>query len=123
MAGKKGRRGPQRAVKGFRPGKEPVHLKRQQAKAQLGKDASWAQKQTVDAIAGRSRSEVQAMVRRWSLGMGAGGVLLVVLAFFLYQWFWPAGAVVLVLAGVLFFLAYRIRKQGPGLEEMADSLR
>lgn len=123
MAGKKGRRGPQRTVKGFRPGKEPAHLKRRQAKAQLGKDATWAQKQTVEAIAGRSPDEVRRMVRRWSLGIGAGGVLLAVLGFFLYSWLWPVGAVVHVLAVALLFLAYRIRKQGPGLEEMADSLR
>lgn len=123
MAGKKGRRGPQRAVKGFRPGKEPAHLKRQQAKAQLPKDATWAQKQTVEAIAGRSSDEVRRMVQRWSLGMGAAGVVLAVLGFFLYSWLWPVGAVVHVLALVLLFLAYRIRKQGPGLEEMADSLR
>lgn len=117
------KRGPQRSVKGFRPGKEPVQLKRQMAKAQLGKDASWAQKQTVEALAGRSRSEVQRLVRRWSLGLGLGGLLLAVLGFFLYGWLWPVAAVVHVLAVVLFFLAYRIRKQGPGLEEMADSLR
>ncbi|MGD2046390.1 MAG: hypothetical protein PVJ80_06305 [Gemmatimonadota bacterium] len=123
MAGKKGRRGPQRAVKGFRPGKEPPHLKRKQAKAQLGKDATWAQKQTVEAIAGRSPDEVRTMVQRWSLGIGAGGLLLAVLGFFLYSWLWPVGAGVHVLAVALFFLAYRVRKQGPGLEEMADSLR
>ena len=123
MAAKKRGHGPQRPVKGFRPGKEPAHLKRQRAKAELGKDASWAQKQTVEAIAGRSRDEVRVMVRRWSLGMTLAGVLLVVLGGFLYSWTWVAGAVVHVVAGVLFVLAYRVRKQGPGLEQMADSLR
>lgn len=123
MAGKKGRRGSQRTVKGFRPGKEPVDLKRKMAKARLGKDASWAQKQTVEAIAGRSPAEVRTMVKRWSLGLGAVGLILIVLGFFLYGWFWPAGALVQVLAGVALFLAFRIRKQGPGLAEMADSLR
>lgn len=122
MAGRKGR-GPQRQVKGFRPGKEPPHLKRKMAKAQLGKDASWAQKQTVEAIAGRSPAEVRAMVRRWSLGLGAAGVVLIVLGFVLYGWSWPVGAVVQVVAVVALFLAFRVRKQGPGLEEMADSLR
>lgn len=123
MAAKKGGRGPQRGVKGFRPGKEPAHLKRQRAKAELGKDASWAQKQTVEAIAGKSTQEVQSLVRRWSLGLGAGGVLLVVLGGVLFSWSRIAGGAVLVVAGALLFLAYRVRKQGPGLEQMADSLK
>ena len=42
-------------IKGFRPGKEPAHLKKKRAEAQLGSDASWAQKRTVEAVAGRSR--------------------------------------------------------------------
>lgn len=123
LAKKKGARGPQRAVKGFRPGKEPVQLKRQAAKAQLGKDAGWAQKQAVDAVAGRSRSEVRAMVQRWSLGLGVAGLVLAVVGLFLYGWLWPVAAAVHVLAAVLLFLAYRVRKQGSALEDMADALR
>lgn len=123
MASKKGRRGPQRAVKGFRPGKEPVQLKRQRAKSELGKDASWVQKQTVEAIAGQSREGVRAMVRRWSIGLAIGGVLVTVGGAFLYAWSTVAGVAVHIAAAVLLFLAYRIRKQGPGLEQMADSLR
>lgn len=122
MTAKKGGRGPQRPVKGFRPGKEPAHLKRQRAKARLGSDAGWAQKQAVEAVAGRSPAEVRAMVRRWSLLLAVAGLLLVVAGVFLYGWTWMAGAAVHALAVVLFFLAYRIRKQGPGLEEMAKSL-
>lgn len=109
-------------MKGFRPGKEPAHLKKQRAKAQLGKDASWAQKQTVDALAGRSPQEVQRMVHRWSLGLFAGGGLLAIAGLFLYGWAVPAGIVAHVLSAVLLFFGYRIRKQGAGLVDMAGSL-
>lgn len=122
MAARKGggRQGP---VKGFRPGKEPPHLKKQRAKAQLGKDASWAQKQTVEAVAGRSPQEVRKMVRVWSRGLMAGALIAGVGGVFLYAWALPAGIAVHAIAGVLFFLGYRLRKQGSGLEEMADAFR
>ena len=123
MAAKKRGRGPQGSVKGFRPGKEPTHLKRQRAKAELGKNASWAQKQTVEAIAGRSPTEVRTLVRRWSLGLASVGVLTLIGGVFLYPWSMVAGGVVHAIAALCFFLAYRIRKQAPGLEQMADSLR
>lgn len=121
MAAKR-RGGPQRSMKGFRPGKEPAHLKKQRAKAQLGKDASWAQKQTVDALAGRSPQEVQKMVARWSTGLLAGGLLLGIGGFFLYGWAVAAGVAVHIVSAVLLFFGYRIRKQGAGLAEMAGSL-
>lgn len=123
MASKKGRRGPRQPVKGFRPGKEPVHLKRQRAKAQLGSDASWMQKQTVEAIAGRSPAEVEAMTRKWSLGLLVAAVALGVVGAFLYAWTVAAGVIAHVITAVLVFLAFRLRKQGPGLAEMAKSLR
>lgn len=119
-AKKRGRH--QRPAKGFRPGREPVHLKKQRAKAQLGKDASWAQRQTVDAVAGRSPHEVRRMVQQWSAGLIAGALLFGVVGVFLYTWAVPAGVVVHVVAVALLFLGYRIRKQGPGLVEMAESL-
>ena len=53
MGRKEGDRRPnrsQRPIKGFRPGKEPGHLKKQRAMARLGSDASWVQKQTVEAV-------------------------------------------------------------------------
>lgn len=121
MAAKK-RGGHRQTVKGFRPGKEPTHLKKQRAKAQLGKDASWAQKQTVDAIAGRSPEEVRQIVQRWSIGLFTGALLLAIVGFFLYGWSGLAGGVVHVISGVLFFLGYRVRKQSSALVEMADSL-
>ena len=117
------RRGGQPPARGFRPGKEPVHLKKQRARDRLGSDASWLQKRTVEAVAGRSPGEVRAMVRRGSLGLIVGGVLLALLGFFLLAWTVLAGVVVLVLSVVLLFLAYRLRKQGSGLVDMAESLQ
>lgn len=122
MAGNKGRGGPRRQMKGFRPGKEPAHLKKKRAKAELGSDAGWVQKQAVDAVAGRSPAEVEAMVRKWSTGLFAVGALLAVLGFVLYGVALWAGAVAHVLAVVVLFLGYRMRKQGPGLVEVAKSL-
>lgn len=116
------RRGHQGPMKGFRPGKEPARLKKKRAKAQLGKDASWAQKQAVEVVAGRSPEEVRRMVRRWTLGLIVGGLLLAVLGVFLYGWSLPAGVVVHLISLALLVVGYRIRSQGPALVEMADSL-
>jgi len=125
MGRKEGDRQPnrsQRPIKGFRPGKEPGHLKKQRAMARLGSDASWVQKQTVGAIAGRSPREVQTMVRTWKVGLVAGAFLFAILGVFLYAWSLVAGVVVHVLTVVLLVLAYRLWKQGSGLVEMAESL-
>jgi hypothetical protein len=118
-----GRRGPQQSIKGFRPGKAPVQLKKQHAKAQLSDDATWVQKQTVEAVAGRSPQEVHAMVRKWSIGLFVGGGVLAVAGTFLYGWAIWAGVVVHVLAAGPLFLGFRVRKQGAGLAELARSLR
>lgn len=107
-------------MKGFRPGKEPPELKRKMARARLPSDASWLQRQTVEAIAGRSPDEVRKMVRRWTLGLLAGAVALVVLGVFLYSWSLVAGIGAHVLAAIVLILAYRVRKQGSGLVEMAE---
>jgi len=121
MAAKR-RRGHQPPAKGFRPGKEPAHLKKQRAKAQLGADASWAQKQTVDAVAGRTPQEVRSMVKRWSTGLFVGAGLLAVGGAFLYGWSVPAGVAVHVISAGLLFLGARVKKSGPGLVDMAGSL-
>ncbi len=118
----KKRRGHAPAAKGFRPGKEPAHLKKRRAKAQLGSDASWAQKQTVDAIAGRSPQEVESMVRRWSAVLFGGAALLGVGGAFLYAWAIPAGIIAHVVTAGLLFLGYRLRKSGQGWIDMARSL-
>ncbi|HSR42541.1 MAG TPA: hypothetical protein VLL48_10220 [Longimicrobiales bacterium] len=123
--GRKGRGGGgrPRPVKGFRPGKEPPHLKKQRAKARLGSDASWLQKQTVEAIVGRSPREVETMVRNWSVGLLVVAIALAVLGVFLYRWSLVAGLVAHAVTLLPLFLAYRLRKQGPGLVEMAETLR
>lgn len=118
---KKGR--PQRAVKGFRPGKEPAHLKKQRVKAELGKEASWGQKQAVELVAGRKPEEVQRIVRRWTLGVTAAALVFAVGGIFLYGWTVFAGVAAHVVALGLFFAAYRMRKQEAGLIDMAKSLR
>ena len=117
-----GRQGGQPPIKGFRPGKAPPQLKKRQAKAALGSDASWAQKQTVEAVAGKTPQEVRAMVRKWSLGLTVAGVALVAGGVFLYRWALVAGIVVHLLAAGLLFLAWRVRKQSAGLEQIAQSL-
>jgi hypothetical protein len=114
--------GHQRQVKGFRPGKEPPQLRKKRAKAQLGANASWAQKQAVDVIAGRSPEEVRRMVHRWSVGLMAGGVLVALVGIFLYAWSVPAGIAVHVVSAVCLFLGFRLRSSGQGLVDMADSL-
>jgi len=113
----------QRPIKGFRPGKAPAHLKKQRAKAQLSSDASWGQKQTVEAIAGRSPQEVQKMVRTWTTGLLVAAVVLGLGGAFLYAWSLVAGIVVHVLAVLLLVLMYRLRRQGGGLVEMARALQ
>lgn len=113
----------QQQIKGFRPGKEPLHLKKQRAKAQLGSEATWSQKQAVEAVAGRTPEEVRRMIARWSLVLIVGALLLIGAGAFLYSWSIVAGVVVHALAAVLLFLAYRLRKQASGLVQMAGSLR
>ena len=119
---RKGGRG-QPPIKGFRPGKAPPQLKKKRAKALVGDDASWAQKQTIDAIAGRSPQEVRGMVRKWSLGLFVGAALLAIVGVPLYRWAVWAGVVAYVVGVVLVVLAYRIRKQGPGMVQIAESLK
>jgi hypothetical protein len=121
MTGKK-RGGHQPSSKGFRPGKEPAHLKKQRAKAQLGKNPSWAQKHAVNAIAGRSPQEVRAMVQAWSRTLNAGALLLAIGGVFLYGWAVPAGVAVHLVSVGLLFLGYRLKKQGAGLVDMAETL-
>ena len=118
-----GPRGSQPSVRGFRPGKAPAHLKKQLAKERLAGNASWLQKQTVESIAGRSPREIQTMVRKWSLGLIVGAVLLAGLGVFALTQTLVAGVIVQVFALILLFLAYRLRKQGPGLVDMAESLQ
>ena len=114
--------GPQRQTRGFRPGKEPAHLKKRMAKAQLGSDATWAQKKAVEALAGQSPQGVRKLVKKWSMILTVSALLLAASGFFLYAWSVPAGVAVHVLAALTRFIGYRIRKQGEGWAQTAGSL-
>jgi hypothetical protein len=118
----RGPRGSQPSVRGFRPGKAPAHLKKQLAKDRLAGDASWLQKQTVESIAGRTPGEVRTMVQKWSRGLVVGALLLAGLGIFVLTQTLAAGLIVEGFALILLFLAYRLRKQGPGLVDMAEAL-
>jgi len=109
-------------MKGFRPGKAPAHLKKKHAKAQLGADAPWAQKQAVDLVAGRSPTEVRAMVKKWTLGLFAAAGVFGIGGFFLYGLWLPAGIVAHVIAVGLLVVGYRMTKSGKNLVELAGSL-
>jgi hypothetical protein len=120
--GKKGRGPRQPRVKGFRPGKEPAHLRARQAKAELGEDAGWARKAMIDAVADRSPGEVRAQVDRWSRILLLVAVILAIGGGLLYLWSTPAGLVAHLLTLVALFLWFRLRRQRDPLVEMAESV-
>ncbi len=115
-------RGGQQNVKGFRPGKAPAHLQRQDAMRQLPKDAPAAQQRMMELIAGRTPDEVRSMVNRWVLILAIVGVVLLVSGVFLYRWSIFAGLVAFVLAGVIAFLAARVHGQRDALIQAAKTL-
>jgi len=116
------KRGGQRPIKGFRPGKEPVQLRKRRAKQQLGEDAGRAQKWMVDALVEQGPDKVQRLIGRWALGALVAGVVLVALGVPLYRWSTVAGIAAHVLAALLLFLWYRMRRQRGAVAEMARSL-
>jgi Flp pilus assembly protein TadB len=116
-----GGRQPTRPIKGFRPGREPAHLRKRQAKAQLGDDASWAEKQAVELVADRSPGEVRSVMKRWIWGLLAATVVLAVAGTLLYAWALWAGIVVHLLAAAAGFLWYRMRRQRDRLVQMAEA--
>ena len=106
-------------VKGFRPGKEPPQLRKQQAKRQLG-EVSAAQERLLEVFASRTPAEARALVRRWTVGVLATGVVLVVIGALLYGWSVIAGGVVHVLAALALALGWRLHSQRETLGAMAD---
>jgi Flp pilus assembly protein TadB len=120
--GRRGKGGGRPPIKGFRPGKEPAHLRRRQAKAQLGPDANWAQKRMVDAIGDQSPRDVEKMLNRWVRILLAVAIALVALGAFLYTVSLVAGIVVHVLAALALFAAFRMRRQREQFVRMAESL-
>lgn len=120
--GRKGKGPRQPPVKGFRPGKEPAHLRRKRAKAELGKDAGWAQKAMVDAVADRSPDEVARSMDRWVRIMLLAGIILFVTGLPLYRWSVVAGVALHVLAALAVFLWFRLRAQKVRMVELAESI-
>ena len=114
--------GPQRRpVKGFRPGKEPPELKKRRARQEFG-DMNAAQERLVDLFADRTPDQARRLIRRWRVGLLAAGVLLAVLAVALFFWSTVAGIIVALLAGVAFFLWWRLHRQQEAFDTMADAV-
>lgn len=112
--------GPQRPVKGFRPGKEPPRLRKQRAMQQLGGEVSGSQQRLMDLFAERTPEEARALIRRWWIGLLAAAILLVVLGGVLYLWSIVAAVVVHALAGVVLFLWWQVHRKRGDLEAVAD---
>lgn len=119
--GRRRGQGPQQHVKGFRPGKEPPGLRKAHAKKQFG-DMNAAQERMVELFAERSPEQSRKLISRWKTGAFLAGVVLSVLTVLAWMWTWIAGATVGVLAGVVFFVYFRLRAQTAQLEQMADTV-
>lgn len=113
--------GPQRPVKGFRPGKEPPELRKRRAKEQFG-EVNAMQERLIELFAERSPEQAKALVRRWMIGMVTAAAVLAVAAVLLATWSTVVAVVVGGLAVVLLVLGLRIRSQRADLEAMADTV-
>lgn len=112
---------PQRPVKGFRPGREPPQVRKQQAKRQFGKvDAR--QERLIEMFAERSPTESRQLMRRWRAGLLTGTILLGILGALLYNWSVVAGVASHIAAGVVLFFWWRLYRQRDALEAMADAV-
>ena len=112
----------QRPMKGFRPGKEPPELRKKRAKEQFG-DVNAAQERLIELFAERTPEEARALIRRWTIGLLAGAIILAAAAGVLYVVWSPVAAII---AGVLALLVavvwWRIRSQRQDLETMVDAV-
>jgi len=106
-------------VKGFRPGKEPPRLRKQQAKRQLG-EVSAAQERLLEVFASRTPGESRALMRRWRISLFAVGAVLLVAGALLYGWSLLAGVVVHFLAAIALVIGWRLHRQREALGAMAD---
>lgn len=113
--------GPQRHVKGFRPGKEPPELRKRAAREQFG-ELSPTQERLVDLFAERTPEESRKLIRRWRITLLTIGVVLAAAAIALSFWSVWAGILVAVLAGVIFFFWMRLNRQREAMEAMADAV-
>lgn len=112
---------PQRPIKGFRPGKEPPQLRKRRAKEQFG-DVGPAQERLIEVFAERSPQEARTLLRRWTIGLLTGAIVSAALAVLLYAWSVIATVVAGTLSLGLLFLWWRLRRQRPDLEAMADAI-
>ena len=113
--------GPQRPIRGFRPGKEPPRLRQQRAKQQFG-EMNAAQERLVEMFARRTPEESRAMLRRWRVALLVAALALLVPGAALYFWSIIAGVIVHVVAIVLLGLWWRLQRQREALEAMADAV-
>lgn len=113
--------GPQRPVKGFRPGKEPPQLKKQRAKQQFGQ-VSGSQERLIDFFASRTPEQARSLMRRWRIGLLIAAIVLAIAGVFLYGWSIVAGVIAHILAGATLFLWWQLNRQRPQLEAMADAV-
>lgn len=113
--------GPQRPIKGFRPGKEPPQLRKQRAKQQLG-DMNAAQERLVELFASRTPDESRALMRRWRIGLLTAAIVLAVAGVPAYAWSVIAGVVLHVLAAAVAVVWWRLWRQREGLEAMAEAV-
>lgn len=113
--------GPQRPIKGFRPGKEPPELRKRQARQQFG-EMSAAQQRLVDLLAERTPEEARRLLRRQRIMLLVGGIALSALAVALSFWSIWVAAIAAVLAAAVFFLWARLHRQRESYEAMADAV-
>ncbi len=113
--------GQQQQVKGFRPGKQPKPLTKQQLKKQMP-NMSAAQERMVDLFADKSPEESKKVLARWRMIALAVGVFFSILAVIIGSWNLFAGGAVGLAAAVAFFAWLRMRAQRGQLEEMADQI-
>ena len=113
--------GHRRPVKGFRPGKEPPQIRKQQAKSQFG-EVSAGQERLIEMLAERSPEEARRLLRRWRVGLLTAGIILAVVGALLFIWSWPVGLGVGVLAMVALIIWWRIQGQREAYEAMVDAV-
>lgn len=113
--------GPQRPIKGFRPGKEPPELRKRQVRQQFG-DMTPAQERLVGMLAERTPEQARALLRRWRLSFLAGTIVAAVLAVVLAFWSVIAAVLVAIVALALLFFWWRLHRQRESFEAMADAV-
>lgn len=114
-------RGPQRPVKGFRPGKEPPQLRKKRAKEQFG-EVNAAQERLIEVFAERTPEEARTLMSRWRMALLTAAVVLAVLGALLYGWSVVAGVIVHILAAALLFFWWQLRRQREQLEAMSEAI-